>query len=193
MPCRCSSQLRYSPNELVILGKVNARPLTVFRRLEPELNRTLADEQRIRQKVATVDGATVDRQQLYLASFVPRPDVAGRGTAVGLDADHDDAAFTVEAAPLALHPEELVGDLEYQIRAPVLGYRLEDRDPRLHRLESDRCFGNVPFCVRILHEHMFPYKADRFACRRAWYARFRVRRLRSRMPMQCLGNGPSAR
>src|SRR3954465_4071754 len=78
MPCRCSSQLSYSPIELVILGKVNAGPLAVLRGPQPKLHLPLADEQRLGQKVATVDGSAVDREQVDLRPLVARPHVACR-------------------------------------------------------------------------------------------------------------------
>jgi hypothetical protein len=156
MPCRCSSQLSYSPIELVIIGKVNARSLTVFRRLEPELDRALADEQRLGQKVATVERSAVDREQVNLAAFVPGPDVAPWGAAVRLDTYGDDTSLAVEPAPLALHPPQQIADFEDQVRASVLTDGLEDRNACFDGRQGDRGLGHVALVIRIVHEHMFP-------------------------------------
>src|SRR4051794_24064335 len=161
MPCRCSGQLSYSPVELVLLCKVNARSLTVFRRLEPQVKRPLPNEQRLREKVATVKVTGVDREQLNFTAPVSRPDVTARRASVGLDSDHDHAAFTVQAAPLALDPEEVVADLQDEVRATVFADRLEHGDARPFSRECDLQFGDVALHVRVLdHEHMFPCEAD---------------------------------
>src|SRR4051794_31083775 len=102
MPCRGSGQLSYNPPQLLIRCKVNAGSLAVFRRRQPQLHRALINEQRLREKVATVQISAVDRKEINLSPAVPGTDVSGRGAAVRLGADRDDRAGTIETAPLAL-------------------------------------------------------------------------------------------
>src|SRR3954451_11189107 len=160
MPCRCSSQLSYSPIELVILGKVNAGPLAVLGGPQPKLHLPLADEQRLGQKVATVDGSAVDREQVDLRPLVARPHVARRRAPVRLDADRNDVAVSVGTSPLALHSVKVVPDLEQHVGATVLTDRSIDSDPRARSGEGDFEFSDVAFPIRIVHEQMFACDPD---------------------------------
>src|SRR4051794_32756120 len=106
MPCRCSSQLSYSPIEFVISGKVNRRPLPIFGRVQAQLHLAFSREQRLRQKVATVVGPAVNAEKVDLARLVARAGVAARRAPGAFDADDDHRAVPVGPSPFALDPKE---------------------------------------------------------------------------------------
>jgi hypothetical protein len=70
LPARRSSQLSYSPVELVLLCKVNAGPLAIPGRDESQVDDALPDEEPLGQKVATVEIAAIDADELDLTGFV---------------------------------------------------------------------------------------------------------------------------
>src|SRR3954468_14307088 len=59
-------QLSYSPVEFVLLCKVNAGALAIFRRKKTQMHHVLVDEQALREKVATVGTAAVDANEVDL-------------------------------------------------------------------------------------------------------------------------------
>jgi hypothetical protein len=66
----------------------------------------------------------------------------------------------METAPLALHAEEAIADLECQVVAGVLRDWAEDGDVQLGRRGGDLGFRYGAFSVRRQHERMFAYCAD---------------------------------
>ena len=66
LPARRSGQLSYSPVECEVVCKVNACPLSVVRRSQPQTKRRIARKPWSRQQRASVHVAAMDREQLDL-------------------------------------------------------------------------------------------------------------------------------
>src|SRR4051812_42394949 len=99
-------QLSYSPRQLEIYSKVQARSLSVLRRLEPEVDRPPARDKRDRENVAPVERLAVDRNEVDLVLRVaPAHVTLSRRQPRALKLHLDDRLVLVDATPLALNAQ----------------------------------------------------------------------------------------
>ncbi len=113
------------------------------------------DDQSARQKVATIQIATVDRDEIYLVLPVRSELIPGGCAGAGPEIDSDYAGSGVEASVLALHSKQLVADLETQVEPSVLDDRAQDGDAEVGGRCRDLDFGDRPFPVAVHSKHMF--------------------------------------
>jgi hypothetical protein len=112
---------------------IEAGALAVSSWCEPQENCLSSHDQRLGEKVATIEIAAIRPDQVDLALVVGPVNIPAGGEPIALEVDADHRPRRVEARPLALHPKYLAGDLKRQVVSAVFSHRLED-----WHAESDR-------------------------------------------------------
>jgi hypothetical protein len=139
------SQLSYSPWKFEIYRKIETGSLTIFRRLQPQVNAPAASHKLAGEKVAAVQFVAVDRYEVYLVLAVITPLIAGWRTPRTRQVHTQHGAPVAEVAPLALDSNEPTADLERQIVTRVVHDWTEDWN-----IEFRRCCRNLGLGYRTL-------------------------------------------
>jgi hypothetical protein len=146
------SQLSYSPREQVTLGPVYRRALGVPGWSQAQLDCGLPIDQVGWKQIDPIQLIAIERHGVDLVRRIVRP----HGPVAALPKAHqmraDNRAF--EPGPFALDAKNSSAQIECQVVATVLGDRLEDLDTQLHRLQSNRCLGDVALVVGGQHPAM---------------------------------------
>jgi hypothetical protein len=147
---RTLSQLSYSP-ESVLTCKVNAGALAISWWIQSQMDLPLAGDDFDRDQEHFTQRGAVHGHRVDLLGRVGTRHIAVRGKPRSADAHADHAQLPVEGAPFALRAKQPSPDVQSEVIAAVLGKGLQDVDPKLDRLQRDRCLGDVAFLIRGEH------------------------------------------
>ncbi|HWF49311.1 MAG TPA: hypothetical protein VG294_01600 [Solirubrobacteraceae bacterium] len=162
-------QLSYSPDEVEVIGKVNACPLAVAGRGQAEVNEVGAGETLCGEQKRPIELAAVDGEQIDLVDAVGPADVTVAGTPRAAQVYRHDVPSFAQTAPLDLHAPQAAANVKREIGPPMLGHRLQHGNALLGSREHDRHLRHRALAVAVAevvrqivqHEHMFASAPDR--------------------------------